>query len=138
MTVFDDKAIAEMKNLASMRQYKCNGFFNNRILSTCPSFPKFHTSFGEPIHKQGLDVELDSKLCQGGVTNESIKLMGRIDHVEFNEEAEEVYVKDDFGIYIMIDCTLQDMKGIEDELAKIGSHYLSRSEVIQDPHTEKP
>lgn len=62
MTVFDDKAIAEMKNLASMRQYKCNGFFNNKILSTCPSFPKFHTSFGEPIAKQGLDVESDSKL----------------------------------------------------------------------------
>lgn len=64
--------------------------------------------------------------------------MGRIDHVEFNEDTEEVYVKDDFGIYIMIDCSLADMKNMEEELAKIGSHYLSRGEVIQDPHTEKP
>ena len=41
MMVFDEKAIAEMKNMASMRLYKCNGTFNNKIFSTCPSFPKF-------------------------------------------------------------------------------------------------
>ena len=49
MTVFDDKAVADMKNMASMRLYKCNGTFNNQIFSTCPSFPKFHCTFGEAV-----------------------------------------------------------------------------------------
>ena len=39
MTVFDEKAIKEMKNMASLRMYKCNGYFNNRVFSTCPSYP---------------------------------------------------------------------------------------------------
>ena len=30
------------------------------------------------------------------------------------------------------------MKGLEDELIKIASYYLSKSEVLQDPHSEKP
>jgi len=32
--------------------------------------------------------------------------MGRIEHVELNEITQEVYVKDDFGVYIMYDCVL--------------------------------
>jgi hypothetical protein len=39
--------------------------------------------------------------------------MGRIDFFEVNEQLKEVYVKDDFGIYIIYDCVLQDMKFIE-------------------------
>lgn len=50
MTVFDEKAIEGMNNMASLRGYKCNGYFNNKIFSTCPSFPKFHDTFGEPTH----------------------------------------------------------------------------------------
>jgi hypothetical protein len=30
--------------------------------------------------------------------------MGRIDHIELNEQLMEVYVKDDFGVYIFYDC----------------------------------
>lgn len=48
MSVFDEKTINEMKDLSSMRMYKCNGFFNNRVFSTCPSYPKFHDTYGEP------------------------------------------------------------------------------------------
>jgi hypothetical protein len=32
--------------------------------------------------------------------------MNRIDFIEINEELEEVYVRDDFGIYIIYDCVL--------------------------------
>ena len=131
MTVFDEKAIADMKNMASMRLYKCNGTFNNQIFSTCPSFPKFHCTFGEPVQKQTADIEMDNeKHDQGGVSEKSLKLMGRIDKVELNEDKEEVYIKDDFGVYIIYDCVLQDMKGIEDELIKIASYYISKSEVL--------
>jgi len=59
MSVFDEKAIKEMKNMACFRQYKCNGLFSNRVLSTCPSYPKFHAAHGEPLVKQTDDEEMD-------------------------------------------------------------------------------
>lgn len=59
--------------------------------------------------------------------------MGRIEYVEINELQREVYIKDDFGIYIMYDCVLQDMKLLEIELCKVGSLYLHRSELLLDP-----
>ena len=59
--------------------------------------------------------------------------MGRIDLIELNEDTKEVFVKDDFGIYILYDCALQDMKTLEDELCKIGSYYLNKSEMLLDP-----
>lgn len=49
MTVFDEKAISEMKNMASLRLYKLNGYFSTKIMDTCPSYPKFHASNGEPL-----------------------------------------------------------------------------------------
>ena len=86
-----------------------------------------------------MDMEMDNEKNQnGGISEKSLKLMGRIDRVEIDEKLEEVYIKDDFGVYILYDCVLQDMKGLEDELIKIGSYYLSKSEVLQDPHSEKP
>ena len=59
--------------------------------------------------------------------------MNRIDFIEINDTLQEVYVKDDFGIYIMYDCVLQDMKFMEDELIKLGSYYINKSEVLIDP-----
>lgn len=59
--------------------------------------------------------------------------MGRIDHIELNEITHEVYVKDDFGVYIMYDCVLQDMQSLEGELCKIASFYLNKSELLLDP-----
>jgi len=32
--------------------------------------------------------------------------MGRVDKFEIDETLEEVYVKDDFGVYILYDCVL--------------------------------
>ena len=70
------------------------------------------------------------------VSQRAIRLMGRIEFIELNEEKQEVYVKDDFGIYIMWDCVLQDMKFLEDELIKIASFYLHKSEVLVDPSSQ--
>jgi hypothetical protein len=129
MTVFDNEAIQNMKNMASIRAYKLNGVFNSRVLSTCPSHPRYHTSNGEPTISEPHNEEH----AQKSVTERAIKLMGRIEFIELNEEKQEVYVKDDFGIYVMHDCSLQDLKSLEDELLKIGSYYLQRSEVLVDP-----
>lgn len=53
--------IKNMKNMASVRMYKCNGYFNNKVFSTCPSVPKFHCTFGEPTMRQTEDMEMDAK-----------------------------------------------------------------------------
>lgn len=63
--------------------------------------------------------------------------MGRIDFIEINEDEMEVYVKDDFGIYVVYDCVLQDMKVLEDELCRIASHYLNKTEVLLDPTSQE-
>lgn len=47
-------------------------------------------------------------------TDEGVKLMGRVDFIEIDTKAQEVYVKDDFGIYILYDCSFQDMKDLEE------------------------
>lgn len=51
-------------------------------------------------------MEAAHAMKKGGISERSIKLMGRIDKIELNEVAEEVYVKDDFGIYILYDSCL--------------------------------
>lgn len=57
MTVFDPDVIANMKNMASVRMFKANGTFNNKVFSTCPSVPKFHCTFGEPTMRQTQEME---------------------------------------------------------------------------------
>jgi len=125
-----------MKDMATLRGYKANGMFNNKIFTTCPSYPKFHSTHGEPLVKMSEDEESDRNRNGKSISEKSIKLMGRIDFVEINEKLKEVYVKDDFGIYIMYDCVLQDMKYIELELVKVGSYYINRSETLLDPETQ--
>jgi len=39
--------------------------------------------------------------------------MGRIDFVEIEESTQEVFIKDDLGVYIIYDCVLQDMQTLE-------------------------
>jgi hypothetical protein len=70
------------------------------------------------------------------ISEQSIKLMGRIEFIELNEALKEVYIRDDFGIYIMYDCVFQDMKILEDQLIKIGSFFLHKAETLQDPSSE--
>lgn len=86
MAVFDPDVIQNMKNMATIRMYKANGTFNNKVFSTCPSVPKFHCTFGEPTMRQTEDLEMDASKNQGGISKQSLKLMGRVDHIELDEE----------------------------------------------------
>jgi hypothetical protein len=112
MTVFDSEALDKMRNMASVRMYKVNGRFNSKVFSTTPGYPKFHTTFGEPTVHMNASEEQENTMNGGGVGKEAVRLIGRIDKIEFSEEkvngeiVEEVYVKDDFGIYIMYDAVL--------------------------------
>lgn len=119
-----------MRNMSSIMQYKCNGYLNNLVMKTCPVFPKVHFSLTEATVRETEDLETDHSKKRGGVSERSIKLFGRIDKVELNEALQEVYVKDDFGIYVMYDCCLQDMKALEDSLCKIASYFLLNSETL--------
>lgn len=40
------------------------------------------------------------------VTDDSIKLMGRVDFIEIDEKTREVFVKDNFEVYILYECSL--------------------------------
>jgi hypothetical protein len=45
--------------MASLRNYKNNGVFNNKVFSTCPSFPQFHQANGESLVHQPIAEEMD-------------------------------------------------------------------------------
>lgn len=64
--------------------------------------------------------------------------MGRIDTIEIDAKTKEVYIKDDFGVYIMYDCVLQDMKDLEEELLKVGSFFIGKHEALVNTEAEKP
>ena len=68
MAVFDQDVINNMTNMPSVKMYKANGTFNNKVFSTCPSVPKFHCTFGEPTMRQTEDMEMDAKKHQGGIS----------------------------------------------------------------------
>ena len=48
-----------------------------------------------------------------------------------------MFVKDDFSIYIMYECTLFDMENLEQEILRIGSYYISRMEELYDTEVDK-
>jgi hypothetical protein len=101
MTVFEDDTIANMRDMASLRFYKANGVFNNQVMTTNPIMPKCHAASEEPLTYQSSD---EGKTRS--VTDASVKLISRIDFIELDETLEEVYVKDDYGIYVLFDCVL--------------------------------
>ena len=84
-----------------------------------------------------LSYEPYSESKARNITNQSVKLISRIDFIELDDAHEEVYIKDDFGIYVMYDCVLQDMQAFENELVKLGSFFLKKSEMLLDP-AEQP
>jgi hypothetical protein len=47
------------------------------------------------------------------LNEQAVKLMNRIDFIEIDEAKKEVFVRDDMGVYILHDCCLQDMAGLE-------------------------
>ena len=71
------------------------------------------------------------------ISDEGVKLLGRVDHIEITEKTREVSIKDDFGIYIFYECAMQDMKDLEDEMLKIGSYYIAKHEFLVNTELEK-
>ena len=64
-------------------------------------------------------------------------MINRIDRIEIDDNTQEVWVKDDFNIYIMYECCLTDMQSLENDLLRIGSYYISKLEELYDSEVDK-
>ena len=136
--IFEDGYLKIEQGLVDMKKFKFKGKFYNKNYSTCPILPRFHATFGEPVEFQPLNVEMERVGVIKHATDESVKLMGRIDKAEIDEKTREVLIKDDYGVYILYDCALQDMKDLEDEIVKIGSYYIGKHETLINTEVQKP
>lgn len=83
----DDEDIKDPAiRLFDMKQYKYKGKFCNKIYSTCPVVPRFHSTFGEPVEFQPMNVEMERIGASGHISDEGVKLLGRVDHFEVKVE----------------------------------------------------
>lgn len=109
MTVFDHEAIKKLKDMASLRDYKLNGSFSQRVFRSCPAIsPQTHIASGEQLIHLAANDERKSDL-----NTMAVCLVGRIDFVEIDQPNQLVYIKDDTGCYVMYDCALQDLTMVE-------------------------
>jgi hypothetical protein len=59
-------------------------------------------------------------------------MLNRIDTVEIDASTQEVFIKDDFNIYVMYDSSLADMSVLEEEMLRIGTWYITKLEELYD------
>ena len=121
-----------------MKKIKMNGKFFERQLSTCPTAPRFHAAFGEPSTSQPEFMDNDLlDLEEEFISKDALRLLNRVDSVELNLDRQEVFIKDDFNVYIIYEATLFDMQAIEEELLRVGSFFISRTEDLLDTEFDK-
>ena len=75
--------------------------------------PRFHATFGEPSEITAEYRDYDREQREEPISKDSLKLLGRVDHIEIDPVRKEVFVKDDFNIYILYECVLSDMQILE-------------------------
>ena len=129
------------EHVTDAQKYKYRDRLSVRHLSTCPVVPRFHATFGEGLERQEISMEMEKAriaLGSGGAYHdESRKLIGRADRTTFDMANEEILVRDDFGVSIIYDCALDDMKEIEQELLRVGSLYINKQEALTDAEGEQ-
>lgn len=124
-------------SLVDLKKIRIDGKFHEKHLSTCPVLPRFHATFGEPSEITPEFVQNDREQKEVYISKDSMKYLNRIDHIEIDEARSEVYVKDDFSIYLMYECTLTDMQVLEEELLRIGTYYITKLEDLYDTEIDK-
>jgi hypothetical protein len=55
-----------------------------------------------------------------------------MDTIKVDSEKKEIYVVDDYGMYLMFDCSLDDMISLDKELLKISTFYVKKNEAEFD------
>ena len=117
-------------DLIDIHKLRFNDRIQNQIFSTNPILPRFHTTFGEPLTRQEISMEMQSNKNQDNKKDEGKKLLGRLDIIYFNETIGYYFVKDDFDKHLMFDSAILDMKLMEDEVLRIVSYYINKQEPI--------
>ena len=107
-----------------------NDKFKNRVFSTCPIIPTFHSTFGEPIDRLEASAEQEASKNSDNKKEEGNKLLGRVETITFNTKHDIYLVKDDFGVNLMFDASLLDIIAVEQELIRICSFYINKQENI--------
>jgi hypothetical protein len=107
------------------------------MLNTCPILTPYHCKNGEPLndrflHPDFTDFKTTSKMH---ITNKSTYLLTRMDNFKVDRETQEIFVVDDYGMYVMFDCALEDMIQLDEEMIKIGTFYVKKHEAEFDFRT---
>lgn len=118
--------------LVDINRYRFNARVQNYLHTTCPIVPKFHSTFGEPIERQDISQDLDRGANTDARHVENRKLVGRVDTLYKHAGTGLNLVKDDFGVHILYDAALADMRTMETEVLKICSFYINKAEPLLD------
>ncbi|CDW75700.1 UNKNOWN [Stylonychia lemnae] len=126
----DEDQQFDKTNLLDVKKWKYNGQFHNHMLNTCPIIPQFHSTHGEPLQDKFTQQDFtDSKsTTKTHVTRKSSSYLTRMDFFKVNEESKEIFVIDDYGMYILYDCSLDDMVQLDKEILKIGTYFIKKNE----------
>jgi hypothetical protein len=120
----------------SLKGYKFNKCFNPLLSSTCPCLPRFHTTFGRPSLYEEVSQEFERKgHVGGGWRHEARPIVAYKDRLVFKAHSEnvldcEIAVLDEHGIRVVYEEALNDMLQLEEEMMKVGSHFLNKAEML--------
>ncbi len=114
-----------------------SGHFNHLMLNTCPVMPPFHSKHGEPVEDKGFQPDFSTfkEAADIHITNKSAYLLTRMDTFKVNTETKEIFVIDDFGMHIMFDCSLDDMMNLDNQILKIATYFVRKTEADFDFNT---
>jgi hypothetical protein len=123
----------DISTLIEIKRWMYKGNFTVRFLSTCPQpitiDPKNERPFEERsfVPQHGL-----LRQTKKHISEQSKAYLNRIDTYEFNEERQEIFVIDDYGINIMYDASLEDLVAFEREMVTVATHYIKKNELDFD------
>ena len=91
-------------------KWKYKNQFNAQMLSTCPVMHSFNSKHGEALDDKDLQPDMtDSKsIHKVNINKKCTEMLTRMDNFKVNEETQEIFVIDDYGMHVMFDCALDD------------------------------
>jgi len=95
--------------MIDIMKYRFNGKLRNFVYSSCPIVPRFHSTFGEPLDRQDISLEMEGLKNSDNKKEEGKKLLGRVDNIIWSEAHGLYFLKDDFEKYILFDCAIGDL-----------------------------
>ena len=133
---FGQTRILDPNSLYGLHKYKKEGHFETLETSTCPILPTFHASYGNPVENVEISRFQDHFLGEKDMgeeerdehTQEIKQLELRKDKVKVFGDKREVRIEDAFGVLVMYEPTLEDMRILEEEMLQIGSHFIQKYE----------